>query len=273
MTFISLHRPSGFWQQLAFGARKQASVIAALMIKDFKARSSKGRLGIVWLILDPMLMLVMMAGIWYVIGRTDIEGVPVFLYLSSGLITFSIVKQGISSVPTSIKANSALLNFPQVRPISCLVARFLFEMFLMLVTAFILYFGMWWIWDLLPAFNDPLGLFQVLGIAMVFGLGLSLLLGVYGTLYDSVAKLSHLVSRPLLFFSCVIHSLTDLPTTAQHYVLYNPITHLVVSARIDLFNLQPIDDVNLVYPTIWAFSLLGLGIVAYYVNRFRLIHE
>ena len=273
MTYISLHRPSGFWQQLTFGARKQSSVIAALMLKDFKARSSRGRLGIVWLVLDPMVMLVMMASIWYLIGRSEIEGVPVYLYLSSGLIVFSIVKQGISSVPRSITANAPLLNFPQVRPISCLIARFLFEMVLMLFTAVVLYFVMWWFWGLLPVFNDPLGLFQVLGISLVFGFGLSLFLGVYGTLYTTVGKLTQMMARPLMILSCVIHSLTDLPSYVQHYVLYNPIAHLVVTARIDIFRLQPIDGVNLTYPSIWAFSSLGLGIVAYYVNRFRLIRE
>lgn len=273
MTYISLHRPTGFWQQLTTGARKQAGVIAALIIKDFKAQSSRGRLGTVWLILDPMVSLVMMAGLWYTIGRTEMDGVPVFLYISSGLIVFSMIRQGISSVPKAIKSNTALMNFPQVRPISCIIARFLFEMLLMLVTAFVLYFTMWWFWGLLPAFNDPLGLFQVLGITMVFGFGLSLLLGVYGTLYTTVAKVSALLARPLVFGSCVIHSFWDLPQQAQHYVLYNPITHLVVSARIDVFNLQPINGVNLNYPTIWAFCTLGVGIIAYYVNRFRLIHE
>ena len=141
----------------------------------------------------------------------------------------------------------------------------------MLVTAFVLYLLMWWFWDLIPDFNDPLGLFQVLAIALVFCFGLSLFMGVYATLYTTVAKVSHLVSRPLMITSCVIHSLNDLPSTIQPYLLYNPITHLVVTARIDLFSLQPINGVNLTYPTIWAFSTLGVGIVAYYVNRFRLI--
>ena len=150
--------------------RKQASVIAALIIKDFKARSSKVRLGIVWLIIDPMVMLVMMSILWYMIGRTTIEGVNVVLYLSSGFITFGIVKQGIGSVPRAIKMNAALLNFPQVRPISCIVARYLFEMSLLLVTAVTLYFILWWFWGLIPTFHDPLRLIQVVAVAMMLGL-------------------------------------------------------------------------------------------------------
>ena len=273
MTHISLHGPIGFWQQFASGARKQASVIAALVIKDFKSRSSKVRLGMLWLIVDPMVMMVMMSLLWYMIGRTSIEGINVVLFLSSGFITYNIIKQGIGSVPKTIKMNSALLNFPQVRPISCIVARFLFEMFLLLVTAVALYFILWWFWDLAPSFHDPLRLIQVIAVALVLSFGLSMLLGVYVTLYDTVGKLTGLVARPLVFLSCVIHSLRDLPPTGRKYILLNPITHLVDTARTSIFNIQPLPEVNLFYPTMWAVSLLGVGILAYYVNRFRLIQE
>ncbi len=273
MTHISLHRPTGFWQQFASGARKQASVIAALVIKDFKSRSSKVRLGMLWMILDPMVMMVMFAVLHYMIGRTSIEGVSIFLFLSSGFITYAIVKQGIGSVPRAIKMNSSLLNFPQVRPISCIAARFLFEMCLLLITAVILYFILWWFWDLVPSFHDPLRLIQAVAIALTLSFGLSLLLGVYVTLYDTVGKLASLVARPLLFLSCVIHSLRDVPASGRYYILLNPITHLVDTARTSMFNIVPLPEVNLYYPTMWAVSLLGVGILAYYVNRYRLIQE
>ncbi len=271
MTNISLQRPVGFWQQMASGLRKQSSVISALIIKDFKMRSGMGRLGLFWMIVDPMFMLVMLASLWYLIGRTEIDGVNVLMYLSSGLIIFGVIRQSMASVPQAIKSNTGLLNFPQVKPISCIIGRFIFEMFLLMVTSVFLYFLFWWFMGMAPAFSDPLRLFQVLGIALIFGMGISLLMGVYGTLYDTVKKVAQLLARPLMFLSCIIHSLRDLPAAAQHYILYNPIVHLVDTGRTALFDIPPFPGVNLYYPTIWAVSLLGIGILVYYVNRFKLI--
>jgi len=273
MSTYSMQKPTGWRQQLAAGWHKQSSVIAALIIKDFKMKASKDRFGLIWLILDPMLMLVFLAGLWYLVGRTEIEGVPVVLYLSSGLIVYRIFRQGMTSVPGSIKANSGLLNYPQVKPISCIFARFLFEMFLLLVTACCLYFFLSWFFDLTPLYNDPLLTFETVGITMMFSLGVALLLGVYSVLYPTVGKVASLTSRPLMFTSCVIHSLRDLPATPQHYILYNPLVHVVETARESLFGLHPFPGVSLTYPGIWAICSLGLGIVVYYVNRFNLIRE
>ncbi len=75
-----------------------------------------------------------------------------------------------------------------------------------------------------------------------------LLLGVYVTLYDTVGKLTGLVARPLVFLSCVIHSLRDLPATGRKYILLNPITHLVDTARTSIFDIQPLPEVNLYLP-------------------------
>ena len=63
-----------------------------------------------------------------------------------------------------------------------------------------------------------------------------MLLGVYVTLYDTVGKLAALLARPLVFLSCVIHSLRDLPASGAS-ISYNPITHLVDTARTSAFDI------------------------------------
>jgi capsular polysaccharide transport system permease protein len=271
MSSTSRYAPVGFWQELGAGWRNQSSVITALLLKDFTSRAKNGRLGIVWLIVEPMFMLVMMATVWYMVRRQTIDGVHVVLFLSSGLIIYSAIRSGMASIPSAIKSNSALLNYPQVKPLSCILARFVFEMTLLAVTAIVLYFLLWWFLDLSPVYNNPLQLFHVIAITLVFALGASLLLGVYGTLYESVGRVFSLISRPLMFLSCVMHSIRDLPNTARHYLLWNPVVDLVEYARASLFATPLLPSENLTYPTIWAVFLMGLGSIAYYANRFKLI--
>ena len=273
MSSMSREISVGLWQELAAGWRNQTSVIVALVLKDFKNKTDRGRLGLLWLILEPMVMVVMMSIIWYLVRRQTIDGVNVTLFLSSGMLMYAFIRRCMSTIPNAIKSNSSLLNYPQVKPLSCIVARFVFELVLLTVAGVILYFLLWWFFDLAPTFNDPLLLFETLGITLALGLGCALLLGVYATQYDSVGRLMSFMSRPLFFTSGVIHSLRDVPSYAREYLLWNPFLHLIDHGRSALYGIRLFPEENLIYPSMWAIALLGLGMLAYYANRFKLIQE
>jgi capsular polysaccharide transport system permease protein len=270
---MSQGMPIGIWQELAAGWRNQNSVISALILKDFKNKTDRGRLGLMWLVLEPMVMVIMMSAIWYLVRRQSIDGVHVVLFITSGMIMYTLVRRSTSTIPSAVKNNASLLNYPQVKPLSCILARFVFEATLLSVAGVLLYFLLWWFLDLVPTFNDPVLLFQVLGLLLLLCLGISIVLGVYGTLYDVVGRMMHLLARPLFFTSGVIHSLHDLPGWAREYILWNPIVHLVDHARAALYGITLFPEENLTYPFLWAVGLVGFGLVAYYVNRFRLAEE
>jgi capsular polysaccharide transport system permease protein len=122
-------------------------------------------------------------------------------------------------------------------------------------------------------FKYPLTIVYTFALSFTLSLGAAILVSVYGTLYEGIGKMVSIVSRPLMLLSCVIHSIRDMPQYIQDILLWNPLVHLVNVGRYAFLGIPLYREENLAYPAKWAAITLGLGLLAYYANRFRLIQE
>ncbi len=231
------------------------------------------KLGVLWVLLEPIVAMAMISLIWLIIGREKIDNVPVMLFIGSGFVVFLIVRRGISPIPQAIKANRALLNYPQVKPLDTIFARFLLEMWLHLIASILLFFALWWFGDMLPGFQDPLEIILALAVAALLSIGIAMPLAVYGEFYESLTRIVGIVSRPLMIASAVIYSINDLPPAAREALAWNPIVHIISSFRHGAFGVKLFEGHSLAYPALTGLVLFGFGMVAYYANRFRLIQQ
>jgi capsular polysaccharide transport system permease protein len=181
------------------------------------------------------------------------------------------VKRCLSAIPSSIRHSQQLLDYPQVKPIDPVIAKFIVEFSLIALAMALLFFILWWFLDLVPAMPHPLGVAYVLAVALTMGFGIALIFGVYGTLYEGLQRAADLMSRPLVFISCVLHPAHILPASALDILKWNPLLQFVEYNRHYGLNTPLIAQADLKTPTILAFAFLGLGILAYYANRFVLV--
>ena len=273
MALTSKFKPLSPTQELKAGYLRFKSVIWALVFKEFKIRLGKSKTGIIWVLLEPVISMVLMSAIWLVIRRKTIENVHVMLYIGCGFIVFLIVRRAITPIPQGIKSNSSLLNYPGVKPIDTIFARFILEMWLHSIASILLFGLLFWTLGILPTFPDPLLCFQAVGIAGMMALGIGLLLGIYGTFYESVSKAFRIMTQPLMILSGVIYSMNDLPQRGREALSWNPIVHLISAFRQGAVGIKPFNEYDLSYPTYIAIFLLGISFIAYYANRFRLIQK
>jgi capsular polysaccharide transport system permease protein len=261
------------WQGFVRAAKRQSAVVLALIFKDYRMRMGRSRLGLVWMLLTPISQIGLMATMWYILGRPSIDGVHVILYLTVGYIPYLIVRRGISSVPSAIRNNLPMLDYPQVKPFDTLISRYALDLCLLALAVFLMFFGIWWILGLFPELPQPLELLYVLCVAATMGLGIGLILGVYGTLYDGLLRGVDMATRPLVLISGVLHPVNELPPQAQKYIQWNPILQLVEHMRVYGLGTTPFAKADLYLPSIEAVVLLGIGMLAYYINRFRLLQR
>lgn len=261
------------WVTLKRGAYRQKSAIWALVFKEFKIKLGKSRIGLFWVLVEPIVSMLMVSGIWYVAGRETIQGTHVMLFIASGFIVFLTVRQGVNYIPHAINANRALLNYPQVKPIDTMLARFIQGMWLHALASLAMLVGLWWIVGVMPTFPDPLLCFQSLGIAMLLALGIALPIGILGTLNESILKLVGVLTQPLMILSGVLYSLNELPVSARELLAYNPIVHLVSAFRYGAFGTKLFPEYSLSYPAFFGFISLGIGSTLYYILRFRLLRK
>ncbi len=273
MTTSSVIQTPSPWSEFKSGLFRQKSAIWALVFKEFKIKLGKSRLGLLWVLIEPIVGMSMISAVWLFIGQEEIEGVHVTLFIGTGFVIFIAVRLGINHIPRAIESNRALLNYPQVKPFDTIIARFIEGMWLHAIASCCMLLALWWFVDTSATFPDPLVCIEAIGVAMLLSLGIAMPLAVYGTFYEGVFKTITIISQPLMILSAVMYSMNDLPTAGRDILSWNPIIHIVESFRHGAFGTRLFTGHNLAYPALLGLFLLGFGSIAYFVNRFRLLQE
>lgn len=260
-------------QQINLALRRQKSVLLALIFKDYKVRTGSGNVGLFWILLEPMVQITVLSMFWFFLGIHEIERIPVFEFIGLGVFGYLIIQRSLTIVPQAIVASRALLDYPQVKPFDCLFARFLLDMGLLTISLLAVFAGLAWFGGYIVAASDPLSFVAVVLLLMTLGFGLALVIGVYGTLYESLGRAVSIASRPLLFVSAVFYTIQQLPSEARDILQWNPLLHGIELARVYLLGMQRPAEISLTYLGMWAVSVLAFGLVAYVANRYRLIQR
>ena len=255
------------------GFHNQKSAIWALVFKEYKIRLGKSRIGLFWALTESIFGMIAMSAIWYAGGRSEVHGIHVSLYIGSGFLLFNTIRLGIGYIPHAIDANVALLNYPQVKPLDTILARFIQGVWMQLWSAVLLFGLLWWIIGVLPTFPDPLMCISATFKACLMALGLGLILAVFGTLNLSLLKFVAIISQPLMLLSCVIFSPSDIPLVAQEILAYNPIVHVLDEFRAGAFGTKLFAFYDGNYPLYFGLLCIGFGCAFYYRYRFRLLQQ
>jgi capsular polysaccharide transport system permease protein len=267
---------SRWWQfihEMRTGFRRQCNVVFALLFKDFRAKTSNGRLGLMWVAIEPATHISVLGALWYLAGRTVISGIDIGSFLATGVLPYLIVRRSLQDIPSALGANDAFYNYQQVKPIDAVIARFILDMLLLIVGGFLVFFLLAWFFDAWIRVENGLPLIGILLTAMAMGFGMSLLLATYGYLYDGLLKGVAAFSRPLLFVSAVFYTPNDLPAEARYFLSWNPIVQIIEYIRYYGLGIQLFPEADFWYVLLWALCALFIGVISYYANRFRMIEK
>ncbi len=262
----------GFFHELRTGAWRQANVIFALIFKELKSRmESESYGGVIWVVLNPIQNVVVLAAFWYLIGRTEIGGIHIALFLAVGMVPFTIVRMCLSSIPAAIRSNRSFFNFQQVKPIDAVIARFALNVSLTIIGAALMFFLIAWFLGVFLRLDHLLEVMSLFILALAMGLGIALLVATYGTMYEPILKVLSFFSRPLLFLSAVFHPAGELPTAARYWLSWNPLVHIIEYLRHYALGMKVFPEADIAWPLVFTLIVLFLGITGYYGNRHRLI--
>ena len=88
--------------------KKNWGVLTALVSKDFKIKYRRSVLGVVWSVLNPLLMMVVMTAVFSYMFKFNIEHFP--LYLILGNILFGLMSTATTTAMKSIVDSSSLIK-------------------------------------------------------------------------------------------------------------------------------------------------------------------
>ena len=256
------------------GASKKAFdrnwfTLTSLISRDFKLKYRRSVLGVVWSVLNPLLMMCVLAAVFsFFLRFASIENYPLYLILGNTL--FGVMSDSTSSAMTSIIDSSSLLKkiriekmiFPLEKVLFALV-NFCFS--LIAVAAVMIFF------QIMPTANI-LFLPLLLVYVLLFSAGLSLLLAALAVFFRDVCHLWSVVITAWTYATPLFYPVDILPEWMMAFERFNPMYHYVTYFReIVLWGQNPGLEANLIC---LAFAVVtfavGLLVFRKLQNRFIL---
>ena len=245
------------------------NIIWAFIIREFQAKYETGYFRYFAIILDPLFKIGIMVLLFSLVGRKTILGLSIPIFLLTGLLPYGFFAVATNCL-TIVRANTALLNYRQVKIIDIILAKKLMEFALLLLTLcgsllVIKYFGVKFI------LYNPLALTAALLILFFLTFGVSLIFTVIGFYFPEINILIQVFSRGLFYVSGVFFSIENIPADYRKYFIWNPLLQVIEYIRFSFVDFNMPSPLSYIYLLQCTIVIMGLGVALYFVNRHRFL--
>lgn len=250
------------------GFYKYNSLTRELVKRDIKVRYRKSFLGVVWTILNPILMMIVMTIVFSHLFRFEIENFTV--YFLCGNILWAFMNESTNNALNSILANQSLIKkvyipkylFPFSKVMSSLVNlgfSFIALIIVMIVTGTPFY------WTMLLS---PVPVLYL----VVFSFGLGMILSTAMVFFRDIAQLYSVITLAWMYMTPLFYPVSMLQDAGLDWVLViNPMQHYISYFRsLVLYNTIPGVTENLTCIGISVVVLI-IGIVFFYKKQDKFI--
>lgn len=245
---------------------KDRFILQQLVTKDFKLRYRRSVLGVIWSVLNPLLMMMIMSFVFsYFLRGSNVENYP--LYLIVGNITFSLMSEATNGGLTSIISAAPLLKkvkvdrwvFPVQKVFSAMMN---FGFSLIAVVVVMLFFQVmptWHVVWMIPA----------LFLLMLFCIGISLLIGAAAVFFRDMIHLWSVALTAWTYLTPIFWDLSLLtnagaPQIVVWVVKANPMYNYLEMMRCAIVYQSSPTTTVLLLAVFWALLMLVIG---YFVFR------
>jgi len=230
-----------------------------LVRRDFTIKYRRSVLGVVWSILNPLLMMMVLSAVFQTLFRGNIENFPIY-YLTGSLI-YNFVVEATNGAMTSVLGSGALIKkvyipkyiFPLEK---CLfsILNLLFSMLALVVMMFFLRFVPNWTVLLIPI---------PIVYTFVFSLGFGMILATLNTFFRDVSHLYGVFTTAWVYLTPIIYPVDILPDIVLSFVKLNPLYYYVEYFRqLVMYGTVPSLTMNL-YCAFFSLSFLILGVAIF----------
>jgi ABC-type polysaccharide/polyol phosphate export permease len=202
----------------------QVRVLHALLMREVITRFGRENLGVLWLVGEPMIFTLGVAGLWTIYGMHHTSAIPIVAFAVTGYSSVLMWRNSVTRSNAAVEQNKALLFHRNVQIIDVITTRTLLEIggatsSFILLACFFMFIG----WMRAPV--DALEVVFGWVLLAWFGAALALLMGAAAAASDLVERLWHPASYLLFPLSGAAFMVDWLPVRLQRYVLLLPMVH------------------------------------------------
>jgi len=250
-----------------YGFFKYKDLLAELVLRDIKIRYRRSVLGIVWTLLNPILMMTVMTLVFSNLFRFDIKNFPVYFF--TGHLLFTFLTESTNTGLYSVIENSNLIKkvyipkylFPVSKVLSSgvnLIFSFIAMTLVMLVTK--------------VPFNLTILLTPVILIyLLLFVTGLSLILATLQVFFRDTAHLYNVFTLAWMYLTPIFYPSVLLEEKLNVVLILNPMVYYISYFRdIILNNIVPSLEQNIICLVIGLIFFI-IGLVVFYKKQDKFI--
>jgi capsular polysaccharide transport system permease protein len=163
-----------------------------------------------------------------------------------------------------------LLFYPQVQPLDLIFARGALEVATYGAVFLVIFSADAIARQELPRVDDPLYTLMGLSFSGLLGMGLGLVLCMLSELSNVVDRLRGPLMRPLFWASGLFFTADQIPEEARHYLLLNPVLHVVEMVRDGWSPAYRSEYAEPLYVVAWILALMFFGLLLERVVRRRI---
>jgi len=239
-------------------------VIFALFLRELQSKFND-KFGLGWAFVEPFTFIFVLSYLRGLISGDNIHTIPIFIFMMIGMVGLQSFTSCLNSVSSSIKRNKPLYAFRQVQPISAIVTAWFLELSIKTIVVMLLCLGLY-LMDNTFTVKDPLMLIYLFFLLWVLSLAVGLIFAIATSFIPEVEKIKSILTRPLMFISCVFFSLQDLPPEIWPYLTWNPLVHFNELARYACFESYGHYGVSLSYIVEVTAISLFLSLALYHIT-------
>lgn len=207
--------------------KQYAFVIKELTAREIKRKYARSSLGIIWSVLNPLLLMIVMSLIFSTMFKSSIDNFPI--YYLTGYIFWGLFSGATNSAMSALVDNKMLLIKAKLPKHTFILSRIYTSLvnFGYTCIAYVLMLAVFrvklnWAMLLLPI--DVL-------FALIFSMGIGYMLSILYVFFADIRYLYSVLLTLLMYLSAIFYPITRLPDAMQTFISYNPVYVIISFAR------------------------------------------
>lgn len=244
-------------------------VVFALFLRELQSKFND-KFGLGWAFLEPFVFILALSFLRSLLSDGDVHSVPLFIFMMIGLMGLQTFTSLMNGVSTSIRRNKPLYAFRQVQPLAAVITAAFLETVIKTVVLFFLIIAIYLLEESFSIY-DPLLLISLYVLLCIFGTSIGLCFAIASAFLPEIDKIKSMLSRPLLFISCVFFSLQDVPKEIWPYLTWNPLVHFNELARYACFESYGQNGVSFSFIVEVTLAFLFFSLSIYHITWKRVL--
>ena len=244
-------------------------VIQELTSREIKRKYARSYLGIIWSVLNPLLMMTVLSMIFTQLFSRSIENYP--MYYLSGYVLWSMFVGATNAAMTTLVDNRTMLI--KVRfPMQVFILARVYTALTNLGYSLIAYVIMLVVFRIVPGVTIVFYPVIIL-LVLMFSLGLSLILATAYVYFGDVKHLYSIITTVWMYLSALFYPVDSIQGLPRMIIEINPIFQYINAARnVVMYHTWP-SWTELLAMVAWAVGMLALGWLVFSKNKNKIMQK